>query len=416
MPPAVAILATLDTKGAEVAELARLLTGHGVQPLTIDAGLGDPAEPATGASAQAVANAAHESIEHLRENDRRDEAMAAMGRGAGGILAAWADRHEIQGVIALGGNQGTAIAAAALKDLPVGFPKLVVSTVASGDVRSVVQDSDVAVLFSVGDLLGGPNLVTERILENAAAAIAGMAKVQPHPPHTRPAVGLTTFGNTHQAALSATQRLQDEGLEPVPFHASGGCGSAMERLIDAGALHAVLDLTTHELLAELYPDDIYTPVRPGRLTAAGRAGIPQVVVPGGLDYFCFGAPDTVPARLRDRAIHHHNPDNVNVRASADELDRVGRELAARLNRATGPTAVLVPTQGWSGVGSPGGVLHDPAADAALVDALHDALDPKVELREIDATVNDPDFAREAADTLLGLLERAQQRQQVGRMG
>jgi uncharacterized protein (UPF0261 family) len=199
------------------------------------------------------------------------------------------------------------------------------------------------------------------------------------------------------------QRLRAAGCEVVPFHASGACGSAMERLVDDGVLDAVLDLTTHELLAELYPDDIYAPVRPGRLTAAGRAGLPQVVLPGGLEYFCFGPPESVPPALRERPTHRHNPFNMNVRAGADELRRVGQELAARLNAARGPVAVIVPLRGWSEVGAPGGPLHDPAANAALVDALRAALRPRIELTTVDAEINDPEVAALAADTLLGLL-------------
>jgi uncharacterized protein (UPF0261 family) len=175
-------------------------------------------------------------------------------------------------------------------------------------------------------------------------------------------------------------------------------------LVEEGAIAGVLDLTTHELLAELYPEDAYTPVRPGRLTAAGNAGIPQVVVPGGLEYFCFGGPQTVPERLRARPTHRHNPYNMNVRAAAEELTRVGEEMAARLNAARGPAAVLVPLRGWSEVGSPGGVLHDPDANAALVEALRTRLRPEVTLRQVDTTINDPEFARLAARTLTGLMD------------
>jgi uncharacterized protein (UPF0261 family) len=179
----------------------------------------------------------------------------------------------------------------------------------------------------------------------------------------------------------------------------------MERLIDEGSIEAVLDLTTHELLGELYPEDIYAPVRPGRMTAAGRAAIPQVVVPGGLDYFCFGPPASIPAYLRDRPTHNHNPYNTNVRTSRDELERVGAVMAERLNAARGPVAVLVPSLGWSEVGSPGGVLHDPSANAGFVSALRAALRPEIHMQEIDTVINDQAFAHLAVDTLLGLLER-----------
>jgi uncharacterized protein (UPF0261 family) len=261
-----------------------------------------------------------------------------MGEGAARLLS---KRHEaglLAGVMGVGGNQGTAIASIAMRALPVGPPKLIVSTVASGDVRRYVGDSDIAMLFSVGDLLGGPNPVIERVLAKAAAAVVGMAEAEEEfVTRTMPkSVAITAFGNTHRAVVVAMDRFAEAGRPVVPFHASGACGSAMERLIEEGAIEAVLDLTTHELLGELYPEDIYAPVRPGRLTAAGRFGLPQVVVPGGLEYFCFGAPETIPRRLRERKTHHHNPYNTNVRTSGEELRRVAELMAERLNAARGP--------------------------------------------------------------------------------
>jgi uncharacterized protein (UPF0261 family) len=180
----------------------------------------------------------------------------------------------------------------------------------------------------------------------------------------------------------------------------------MERLVADGVFAGVLDLTTHELLGEIEPADIYAPVRPGRLTAAGARGIPQVLVPGGCEYFCFGAEDTIPERLRDRPVHHHNPHNTNVRTSSAELDRLGALFAERAGAATGPTTVLVPLRGWSEIGSPGGILHDPGANAAFVQRLRSDLAPHVEYREFDLPINDPRFAVEAAEALLRHLPAA----------
>nr|MBA2557074.1 Tm-1-like ATP-binding domain-containing protein [Chloroflexota bacterium] len=349
-------------------------------------------------------------IAQLRAGRRRDEAMEAMGRGAGQVLRRWHDAGDLGGVIAVGGNQGTAIASIAMRALPIGVPKLIVSTVASGDVRAYVADADIAMLFSVGDLLGGPNPVTGPILAKAAAALAGMAQAEAEQRRSGErrlaAVAVTAFGNTHDAVEAARERLLAAGHEVVPFHASGACGSAMERLIDEGAIEAVLDLTTHELLGERYPADIYAPVRPGRLTGAGRAGIPQVVVPGGLEYFCFGPPETIPEHLRGRPTHHHNPYNTNVRTSAEELEAVAELMADRLNAARGPVAVVIPAQGWSQVGSPGEVLHDPVANGAFVERLRRRLAARVPLTELDMTINDPRFAAIATDLLLELLAPA----------
>jgi uncharacterized protein (UPF0261 family) len=404
MEPFVAVLATLDTKAGEAFYLRDVLAELGHPTRLVDVGLWPTAltDPECDVPAEVVAHAAGASLADLREHTRRDRAMAEMAAGASLLLRVWQGAGHLTGVLAVGGNQGTALAAAAMRSLPYGVPKVIVSTVASGDVRGYVGDSDVTMMFSVADLLGGPNAVTAPVLRGAAAAIAGMvAAGRPAPVDgARPLVAATAFGNTHAAVTTATDRLRASGVDTVAFHASGACGSAMERLLAEGMFAGVLDLTTHELLGEIEPADIYAPVRPGRLTAAGERGIPQVLAPGGCEYFCFGAAETIPERLRDRPVHHHNPQNTNVRAVAGELDRLGALFAERANAATGPTTVLVPLQGWSQIGSPGGILHDPEANAALVARLRADLAPHVEYRELDLSINDPRFAVEAADALL----------------
>lgn len=399
----IAILATADTKGAEAGLLKDELAGLGLRAAVVDVG----PRPGAGADVTAgeVARAGAYALAELGRA-RRDEAMHAMATGAARLLERWHAGGYLLGVLGVGGNQGTSIAATAMRGLPIGLPKLIVSTVASGNVRGFVGDSDIVMMFSVGDLLGGPNGVTTGVLRRAAGAVAGMVRAgeDDDPGRTdeaaRPRIAVTAFGNTHAAVTAAIARLAEAGYDAVPFHASGASGSAMERLIDAGHFAGVLDLTTHELLAELFPDDIYTPVRPGRLTAAGRAGIPQVVAPGGLEYFCFAAADTIPVPLRDRPVHHHNPNNTNVRAAADELARVATVLAERLNAAAGPATVLIPVRGWSEVGAPGGVLHDPEANRAFTDTLRGALADRVTLRVLDRTINDPEFAAAATAALL----------------
>ena len=414
----IAILATLDTKAGEAAYLRQRIENLGWTAKVFDVGLGEAPSGLAGVTAEEVALAGESNVSELRAGYRRDVAMQAMGEGAGRLLKEQYRAGRLAGVIGVGGNQGTAIASTAMRALPIGLPKLLVSTVASGNVRGYVGDSDIAMLFSVGDLLGGPNPVTERVLAKAAAAVVGMVEAEENSATSEApkAIAVTAFGNTHQAVVTAMDRLEAGGHAVVPFHASGACGSAMERLIEEGTMEAVLDLTTHELLGELYPEDIYAPVRPGRLTAASRLGLPQVVVPGGLEYFCFGAQDTIPDRFRDRATHHHNPYNTNVRTSHGELRRVGTLMAERLNAARGPVVVLIPQRGWSEVGSPGGVLHDLNANAGLVEALHELLDPAIVLREVDATINDPAFAELAADTLLGFLDPELRESGLSRLG
>jgi uncharacterized protein (UPF0261 family) len=398
-PGFVAIVATLDTKGAEAAFVRDELVRRGRPVRVVDVGL----VPGDGGDVTAVSVAAEAGwgLAALRRQ-RRDVAISAMADGASRILSRWQAEKALAGVIGLGGNQGTALASAAMRSLPIGVPKLIVSTVASGDVRDFVADSDITMSFSVGDMLGGPNELTTGILRRAAAAMAGMAGAGggDSARGTEPVVAVTAFGNTQAAVVKLMTELRAAGVGAVPFHASGASGSAMERLVEDGRFDAVADLTTHELLAELYPEDIYRPVRPGRLTAAGARGIPQVVAPGGLEYHCFGGPETIPARYRGRPTHHHNATNTNVRATADELRQVAELMASRLNAAKGPVAVLVPVQGWSEVGSPGGVLHDHEANMEFLTVLRAQLAPGIVLREFPCTINDPVFAEAMAHIVL----------------
>lgn len=411
----IVLLATLDTKAGEAAYLQAAIEARGWPTRIVDVGLREAVPGLAGVTNEEVAHANDTSLSQLHAFPRRDQMIEAMGIGAGRLLMAWSQSEQMAGVVAVGGNQGTTIAAIAMRNLPIGLPKLIVSTVASGNVRGYVGDSDITMMFSVGDLLGGPNPIIERILARAAGAIVGMADTQIETtPDTAKSIAITAFGNTHRGVVTAMGLLQAAGYNVVPFHASGACGSAMERLIEEGIFEGVLDLTTHELLGELYPEDVYAPIRPGRLTAAGRRGLPQVIVPGGLEYYCFGPTPTIPAHLRERPTHHHNPYNTNVRTSREELRRLGTLMAERLNAAHGPVAVLIPRHGWSEVGSPGGVLHDPEANAGLVEALRQSLNPNVELREVEATINDPAFATLAAETLLNFIGKAHGTQNSGK--
>lgn len=423
--PVVAVLATMDTKGAEATFVAAALQERGAIPWLVDVGLRDPAGRSDVANT-AVACAGRMDLADVVKLPSRDQMIAAMGRGAAAVLGERLRAGMLHGVLALGGNQGAAIGAIAMRDLPFGLPKAIVTTMASGNVRPYVGCKDIFTLFTVADLAGGPNRVTAPVLRNAALAVAGMAlggrgwgpgarepgqraSVDESPKNEvggeRPAVAVTALGNTHLAVARAMERLLERGYEPIAFHASGACGSAMEELLDAGEIAAALDLTPHELSEEVMGDGTYVPVRPGRMTAAGRRGIPQVVSTGGMEYLCFGPPETVPAKYRRRPTAMHNPMNPNIRLTGEELARVGCVMAERLNAARGPAAVFVPLRGWSVYGAPGGPLHDPAADAALVAALIKHLDAKVPVRRLDLHINDPAFADACVDALLAMLGR-----------
>jgi uncharacterized protein (UPF0261 family) len=337
--------------------------------------------------------------------------MAAMGQGAARVLSQWLAEGCLAGVIGLGGNQGTAIACTAMRSLPLGLPKIMVSTVASRNLTPHIAGADIAVVHSIGDLLGGPNRITRGPLVRAVEmALGGTAAAEDAPSAEEPAVALTALGNIQPAAVLVIQRLRGRGYEVIPFHASGAGGAAMESLIDRGLFAAVIDLTTHEFLGELFADDLYAPEGGARMTAAGRAGIPQVVAPGGLDYFVFGPPESVPRRYRGRPTHHHNPYNTNVRTSAEEMHRTGHALAERLNGSRGPVAFLYPLRGWSEIGRQGGPLWDREANEALRQAMRAMLRmDRVRYIEVDAGINDPAFADEVVTAFVDLVRPAAHR-------
>jgi uncharacterized protein (UPF0261 family) len=347
----------------------------------------------------------------LVRTGRRDRAMETMGKGASKLLSLLYFQGKIAGVIGLGGNQGTAVASMAMRSLPFGFPKLLVSTVASGNIRPYVGEKAIGMIFSVADFLGGPNPVTASILANAVAAVVGMAEhgtgIAGEP--GKRTIAVTALGNTEPAASRAVKTLRERGFQVIPFHASGAGGSAMEDLIEEGKIHGILDLTTHELAEEVVGAGAYQPVNPGRLKTAGSRGIPQVVSTGGLEYLCFGPRESIPLRLRKRKITMHNPFNANVKVSRREMAEVGRVMAERLNAAKGPTAVLIPLQGWSVYGAPGGVLYDGTGNRMLRAALKNNLRNDIELREIDAHINDACFVDACVDQLITFMEEKRRR-------
>ena len=403
----IAILATLDTKGAEVASMRGLLETLGYAATVIDiAPLGPPAIRAD-FSNEEVAQFGGSKLAELVRTGRRDRIMEAMGKGAAKLLSLLFFQGKIDGAIGLGGNQGTAVSAMAMRVLPFGFPKYLVSTIASGNIRPYVGDRDIGVVFSVGDFLGGTNPVTGPILANAVAAVVGMAahgtRITVKPGERT--IAVTALGNTEPAASRAVKTLRERGFQAVAFHASGAGGSAMEDLIDAGLIQGVFDLTPHELTEEVVGAGAYQPVNPGRLTTAGKNGIPQVVSTGGLEYLCFGPRESIPIRLRRRKTYMHNPYNANVKVSRKEMATVGRVMAERLNTATGPTTVMVPLKGWSVYGAPGEVLHDGTGNRILLTALREHLKKGIQLTEIDAHINDPAFADACVNQLVSYMEK-----------
>ncbi|MEV4802024.1 Tm-1-like ATP-binding domain-containing protein [Nonomuraea sp. NPDC049421] len=405
---AVLLLGTLDTKGAEYAYVRDLVTAAGQQVLLLDAGVMGGGTLAPDIPAAEVAEAGGASLEELRSAGDRGAALSAMAAGAARVARDLYERGGLSGVLALGGSGGSSIAAAAMAALPVGLPKLLVSTMASGDVSAYVGQSDVTLMYSVVDV-AGVNSISRQILGNAAAAIAAMAaaydaRAGGPSGEDRPLVAATMFGVTTPAVDAARARLEELGYEVIVFHATGSGGRAMEALTASGYFAGVLDLTTTELADDLVGGVLSA--GPDRLSAAGAAGVPQVVSLGALDMVNFGPMDTVPARFRERNLLVHNPTVTLMRTTPEENAELGRRIGAKLAAATGPVVLFVPRGGVSAVDVPGGPFHDPAADAACFDAVLAAVaGTDVQVVESADDINRPAFAVAAADRLHELIQK-----------
>jgi uncharacterized protein (UPF0261 family) len=398
----VVLVGTLDTKGHEYAFLRDRVREAGAEVLLVDAGvLGEPlVEPDVGREEVARAGGA-DHAELVRAADR-GAAVDAMGRGAAAVLARLHGEGRLDGVAAVGGSGNSSIAAQAMRDLPVGVAKLIVSTVASGDTRPYVGAVDVTMMYSVVDI-SGINQISAQILTNAAGAIAGMAKATvPAQAGERPLIGATMFGVTTPCVTRARERLEELGYEVLVFHATGTGGQSFEALATGGYLVGALDVTTTELADDLVGGVLSA--GPDRLEAVGRSGIPQVVSLGALDMVNFGPRDTVPPQFEGRNLYVHNPTITLMRTTPDEMAELGRRIARKLNGADAPTVLFVPLKGVSAIDVDGQPFHDAEADAALFEALREGIDAsKVEVHEVDADVNDPEFATAMADRLHALV-------------
>lgn len=397
----VALIGTLDTKGAECAWLAEQLDKRGVQALFVDVG-SFSASPLANVSSDDVIAAADSDAAALRERRDRGEMMQVMSVGAARIVRDLAVSGRIHGLLALGGSGGSSVAAAAMQALPVGFPKLLVSTMASGDVKPYVGEVDATLMYSVVDV-AGINSVSSQVFANAAAAIAGMAqayedRLAAAPAEHKPVVAVTMFGVTTPAADEARDTLTDLGYEVLVFHATGAGGRAMEKLAESGLLAGVCDLTTTELADDLVGGVLSA--GPRRLEMAGRVGLPQAVSLGALDMVNFGPADTVPPEFAGRNLFVHNPTVTLMRTTPEEMAELGRRIAAKLAAATGPTELFIPLRGVSAIDVEGGPFRDAEADATLFAELHAGLvGSGVVVHELDQAINDPGFGAAMARAL-----------------
>lgn len=407
----VLIVGTLDTKGQELAFVRGLLHARGLETLVIDAGvLGEPAF-APDIDRDEVFRLAGTSVEDVRRKGDRGTAVTDAARGVANLVAELQRRVPIQGVIGLGGSAGTVIGTAAMRTLPFGVPKVMVSTLASGQTRPYVGGSDIIMVHPVADI-AGLNRLTRTALTNAANALAGMLTFpgpDPDAERDRPLVAATMFGVTTPCVDRARRALEAAGVEVLVFHATGVGGQAMEGLVRDGRLAGLLDLTTTELADELVGGVLSA--GPERLEAAVRKGLPQVVSVGALDMVNFGPVATVPDRFSGRLFHVHNPSVTLMRTTPDENARLGAGMAAILSRATTPMVVMIPRRGVSALDAVGKPFYNPEADAALFDAVVRGLDghPTVRLDVRDEHINDPAFADAAARTLLELLSSSRGR-------
>jgi uncharacterized protein (UPF0261 family) len=402
MPATVLLIGTMDTKGVEFGYVRDLLRGWGHEVLVLDAGVaGDPKIEAD-VTATEVAEAGGATLEELRRLGDRGRAMEVMTAGVRRIVPGMFARGAFAGIMGLGGSGGTTLATAAMRELPVGVPKLVVSTVASGDTRAYVGVKDVTMMFSVVDI-AGLNPISRRILANAAAALSGMLGRELPPAEDRPLLAATMFGVTTPCVDRMRERFEAQGYQVLVFHATGSGGQAMEALIDAGFIAGVADMTTTEWCDEVVGGVLSA--GPDRLSAAARAGLPQVVSCGALDMVNFGPFDTVPERFRGRTLYRHNPSVTLMRTTPEECVEIAERIAEKLNEAKGPTTLLLPLQGVSALDREGQPFHDPAASAALFETLRARVRAPVRVVELDLHINDAAFADTAAEYLLELLRQ-----------
>ena len=409
---AVLLIATLDTKGAETAFVREFIHSAGLSTLVIDAGVLLPPHFKADIPREEVYSAAGTSLAAIQQAGDRGRAIEAAAKGVAKIALDLFGQGKIDGVLSLGGSAGTTIGTAAMRALPFGLPKLMVSTLASGQVRPYVGVRDIVMMPSVVDI-SGLNRISRTVLSNAAHAMIGMVREDaPGANATRlasPFVGLeekplitaTMFGVTTPCVEACRKVMENNGFEVLVFHATGAGGMTMESFIKDGLISGVLDITTTELADELVGGVLSA--GPDRLTAAALRGVPQVISLGALDMVNFGPPDTVPEEFRGRRFYQHNPTVTLMRTTPEENDRLGKEIAEKASAARGPTAVLVPLRGVSAIDAEGKPFWWPEADTALFQSLRNWISPRVEMIELDMHINDPAFAEAATSKLLTIL-------------
>lgn len=400
MTKTIAILGALDTKGVEFAFLKAEIEKRGLNTLVINSGVFEPMFPPD-VTAEEVAEAGGAKLADLVAKKDRGEAMAVMTRGATAIAKKLFTEGKFDGIISAGGSGNTVMATAAMRALPIGVPKIMISTVAGGDVSAYVGTSDLLMMPSIVDV-AGLNRISRTIFTNAAGAICGMALGEiTEAGEEKPLIAASMFGNTTPAVDHARSIMEERGYEVLVFHATGAGGRTMEALIKDGFFAGVLDITTTEWADEICGGVLSA--GPGRLDAAALVGIPQVVVPGCIDMCNFWAPSTIPEKYKGRIFYEWNPNVTLMRTTPEELAEMGKIFAEKLNKATGSVAVMIPLKGVSQIDLEGKIFYWPEALQAFIDHLKADLRSDIPIIEVNTDINDPAFSGKVAETLLAML-------------
>ena len=402
MNKTIVIVGTLDTKAEEVEYVNELIRRKGHQTIVIDPGVLGEAGFEPDITRHQVAEAAGTSLNQVIQLGDEGKAIEVMAEGACNIVQELYSTGRLDGIVALGGSMGTSLGLPLLKALPLLVPKLLVSTVAFTPIISQATASpDLTVMPTVADIWG-LNRITKRVLENAAGAISGMVETyEKSELSEKRMIGVATLGSAALRYVPYVKPLLEEkGYEVAVFHTNGVGGGTFEQFVEQGMFAGALDLSHQELMSYLCGGQNAV----NRLEAIGKRAMPHVVAPGAIEWFCWFEPvDTIPSQYRDRKIHMHNPRVAEIEANKEQKAALGKVMAEKLNRALGPTVVLIPTQGFSERDRPGGVFYDPEGRGAFIEALKSNIKPEIQVRELDVHINDAEFAREAVATLDSLI-------------
>jgi len=403
MAKQVVIVGALDTKGQEFKFVKDLIEKEGLDTLVVDFGvLGEPGFKPDISREEVAKKGGHE-ISEFADGGQKDEAMKTMAFGLKEIVSQLFEDGKLDGIISMGGSGGTSLATTAMRALPVGVPKVMISTMGGGDVAPFAGTKDITFMPSIVDV-SGINSISSVIYANGAGAIAGMVKVEkPESGEEKPLITASMFGNTTTAVDHARGILESEGYEVLVFHATGTGGKTMEGLIKDGYITASLDITTTELADEVSGGILSA--GPDRLKAAAHKGIPAIIVPGCVDMANFGGIETVPEKYKDRNLYQWNPNVTLLRTNVEENKKMGEMIAQAANESVGPVVILIPLKGVSMLDSEGGRFWDPEADAACFDAIKANVKPEIKVIESDHNINDPEFSGLCANTLLELLNK-----------